>query len=185
MLAGGGPHAQLSAHLAAILGNHHDASLTVFHASRGEPTPEAEVQFDRQFDLIRSIAELSGALVVYQHSGSADSISEAIAKESERGYDAIFADASSAEGDYALGGEVLHSVVANAQSPVIITRHVGARMALRQLLVPTTGAAFSRLGAILALLYAQAALCSGCRSAAYRDVRQRNAVGSVPQFSLA
>lgn len=157
VLAGGGPHAQLSAHLAAMLGNHHDASLTVFHASHGEPTSEAQAQFDRQFELIRSIAELSGARNVYQRSGSADSISEAIAKESERGYDAIFAGASSAEGDYALGGEVLHELVANAQTPVIITRNVGAHIPLRRVLVPTTGAAFSRLGAILAMLYAQAA----------------------------
>lgn len=157
VLAGGGPHAQLSAHLAAMLGNHHDASLTVFHASHGEPTSEAQAQFDRQFELIRSIAELSGARNVYQRSGSADSISEAIAKESERGYDAIFAGASSAEGDYALGGEVLHELVANAQTPVIIARNVGAHIPLRRVLVPTTGAAFSRLGAILAMLYAQAA----------------------------
>jgi K+:H+ antiporter len=157
VLAGGGPHAQLSAHLAAMLGNHHDASLTVFHASCGEPSPEAEAQFDQHFELIKSIAELSGAKNVYQRSGSADSIAEAIAKESERGYDAIFAGASPAEGDYALGGEVLHEVVANAQTPVIITRNVGARMPLRRVLVPTTGAAFSRLGAILAMLYANAA----------------------------
>ena len=157
VLAGGGPHAQLSAHLAAMLGNHHDASLTVFHASRGEPPPEAAAQFDRHFEQIRSIAELSGAKNVYQRSGSADSVAEAIAKESERGYDAIFAGASPAEGDYALGGEVLHEVVANAQTPVIITRNVGSPMPLRRVLVPTTGAAFSRLGAILAMLYADAA----------------------------
>jgi Kef-type K+ transport system membrane component KefB/nucleotide-binding universal stress UspA family protein len=157
VLAGGGPHAQLSAHLAAMLGNHHDASLTVFHASSGEPSPEAEAQFDRHFALIRSIAELSGARNVYQRSGSAASIAEAIAKESERDYDAIFAGASPAEGDYALGGEVLHEIVANAQTPVVITRNVGARMPLSRVLVPTTGAAFSRLGAILAMLYAHAA----------------------------
>jgi Kef-type K+ transport system membrane component KefB/nucleotide-binding universal stress UspA family protein len=157
VLSGGGPNAQLSAHLAAMLGNHHDASLTVFHASRGEPSPEAEAQFDQHFALIQSIAELSGAHNVYQRSGSANTVAEAIAKESERDYDAIFAGASPAEGDYALGGEVLHEVVANAQTPVIITRNVGARMPLRRVLVPTTGASFSRLGAILAMLYAHAA----------------------------
>ncbi len=157
VLAGGGSHAQLSAHLAAMLGNHHDASLTVFHASRGESTPEAEAQFDHHFELIRSIAESSGVRNVYQRSGSADSIAEAIAKESERGYDAIFAGASPAQGDYALGGEVLHEVVASAQTPVIIARNVGAWMPLRRVLVPTTGAAFSRFGAIMAMLYAHAA----------------------------
>jgi nucleotide-binding universal stress UspA family protein len=140
-----------------MLGNHHDASLTVFHASQGDPSPEAEAQFDHHVAQIRSIAELSGVRNVYQRSGSADSIAEAIAKESERGYDAIFAGASPAEGDYALGGEVLHEVVASAQTPVVITRNVGARMPLRHVLVPTTGAAFSRFGAILAMLYAHAA----------------------------
>ena len=157
VLAGGGPHAQLSAHLAAALGNHHDASVTVFHASSGEPTPEAEEQFNQHFARIRSIAELSGAQNVYQRSGSADTIAEAIIKESERGYDAIFAGASPAEGDYALGGQVLHELVASAQTPVIITRNLGAPVPLRRVLVPTTGAAFSRLGAILAMLYAHAA----------------------------
>jgi len=157
VLAGGGPHAQLSAHLAAMLGNHHDASLTVFHASRGESTPEADAQFDHHFALIRSIAETSGARNVYQRYASADSIAEAISKESERGYDAIFAGASPAEGDYALGGEVLHEVVANAQTPIVIIRNVGAGMPLKRVLVPTTGAAFSRLGAIMAILYAHAA----------------------------
>jgi nucleotide-binding universal stress UspA family protein len=156
VLAGGGPHAQLSAHLAAALGNHHDASVTVFHASSGEPTPEAEEQFNQHFALIRSIAELSGAQNVYQRSGSADTIAEAIIKESERGYDAIFAGASPAEGDYALGGQVLHELVASAQTPVIITRNLGAPVPLRRVLVPTTGAAFSRLGAIVAMLYAHA-----------------------------
>jgi Kef-type K+ transport system membrane component KefB/nucleotide-binding universal stress UspA family protein len=157
VLAGGGPHAQLSAHLAAMLGNHHDASLTVFHASRGEPAPEVEAQFDRHFALIKSVAELSGVRNVYQRSGSAGSVAEAITKESERGYDAIFAGASPAEGDYALGGEVLHEVVASAQTPVVITRNVGTRMPLRRVLVPITGAAFSRFGATLAMLYAHAA----------------------------
>jgi Kef-type K+ transport system membrane component KefB/nucleotide-binding universal stress UspA family protein len=156
VLAGGGPHAQLSAHLAAALGNHHDASLTVFHASRGENRPEAEEEFNQHFALIRSIAELSGAQNVYQRSGSAQSIAEAIAKESARGYDAIFAGASPAEGDYALGGEILHELVVSAQTPVVITRNRGAPLPLRRVLVPTTGAGFSRLGAIVAMLYAHA-----------------------------
>jgi Kef-type K+ transport system membrane component KefB/nucleotide-binding universal stress UspA family protein len=156
VLAGGGPHAQLSAHLAAALGNHHDASLTVFHGSCKELTPEAEAQFNQHFALIKSVAELSGAQNVYQRSGWADSIAEAIAKESERGYDAIFAGASPTVGDYALAGEVLHEVVARAKTPIIITRNVGARMPMRRVLVPTTGAAFSRLGAIVAMLYAHA-----------------------------
>jgi Kef-type K+ transport system membrane component KefB/nucleotide-binding universal stress UspA family protein len=156
VLSGGGPHAQLAAHLAATLGNHHDASITVFRATVGEPRLEAQKQFDRLFERIKAIAELSGAHNVYQRSGSAETIAEAIMKESERGYDAIFAGASRMEGDYALGGEVLRELVSQAQAPVIIARNVGTPMPLRRVLVPTTGAPFSRLGATVAMLYANA-----------------------------
>ncbi|HKV54314.1 MAG TPA: cation:proton antiporter [Candidatus Binataceae bacterium] len=156
VLAGGGSHAQLASHLAAALGNHHDASITVFHATSGEPVPDAAEQFNRHFDLIKGIAELSGAHNVYQRAGAADTVAQAIVRESERGYDAIFAGASPAEGDYALGGEVLHELVSKAQTPVIIARNVGAPMPLHRVLVPTTGAAFSRLGATVAMLYAHA-----------------------------
>jgi nucleotide-binding universal stress UspA family protein len=157
VLEGGGPHAQLAAHLAAALGNHHDASLTVFHATTdGQQKPEPAAQSNRHFARLKALAELSGARNVYQRSGIANSIAEAITKESERGYDAIFAGASPAEGDYALGGEVLHELVSKAQAPVIIARNVGAQMPLRHVLVPTTGAAFSRLGATVAMLYAHA-----------------------------
>jgi nucleotide-binding universal stress UspA family protein len=128
----------------------------VFHASSGEPTQEAAQQFNQNFAQIKSIAELSGARNIYQRSGSADTVAEAISKESERGYDAIFAGASPAEGDFALGGDVLHELVAKAQTPVIISRNVGAPMPLRRVLAPTTGSAFSRLGATVAMLYAHA-----------------------------
>ncbi len=156
VLSGGGPHAELAAHLAATLGNHHDASITVFRATAGEPRPEAQEQFDTLFEQLKAIAELSGAHNVYQRSGSAETIAEAIMKESERGYDAIFAGASRMEGDYALGGEVLCKLVRQAQAPVIIARNVGTPMPLRRVLVPTTGAPFSRLGATVAMLYANA-----------------------------
>jgi Kef-type K+ transport system membrane component KefB/nucleotide-binding universal stress UspA family protein len=153
VLSGGGPHAQLAAHLAATLGNHHDASITVFHATTtGAPTPNG--QADAEFARIKAIAELSGVHNILQHSGSADSIAQAIVKESERGYDAIFAGASHVEGDYALGGEVLLELVANAQAPIVIVRNVGRPVPLRKILAPTTGAQFSRLGATLAMLYA-------------------------------
>ena len=59
-------------------------------------------------------------------------------------------------GDYAIGGEVLRELVSQVQTPVIIARNVGTAMPLRRLLVPTTGAPFSRLGATLAMLYANA-----------------------------
>ena len=99
VLAGGGPHAQLAAHIAATLGNHHDASITVFHAVTGEVDAARQDEFDRQFELIRQIAELSGARNVLQRKGTADTVPEAIIKESERGYDAIFAGASERESD--------------------------------------------------------------------------------------
>jgi Kef-type K+ transport system membrane component KefB/nucleotide-binding universal stress UspA family protein len=156
VLSGGGPHAQLAAHLAATLGNHHDASITIFRATVGDPKTEAQEQFDALFEQLRAVAELSGARNVYQRFGSAETIPEAIMKESERGYDAIFAGASRMEGDYALGGEVLRELVSQAQTPVIIARNVGAPMPLRRVLVPTTGVPFSRLGATLAMLYAHA-----------------------------
>jgi Kef-type K+ transport system membrane component KefB/nucleotide-binding universal stress UspA family protein len=153
VLSGGGPHAQLAAHLAATLGNHHDASITVFHATT-TVAPAPNGQADAEFARIRSIAEASGAQNILQRSGSADSIAQAIVKESERGYDAIFAGASPIEGDYAMGGDVLRELVDNVQAPVIIVRNVGSSMPLRRILAPTTGAPFSRLGATLAMLYA-------------------------------
>lgn len=155
VLSGGGPHAQLAAHLAATLGNHHDASITVFHATTtAAPAPDGEPDLD--FVRIKKIGEASGAQNILQRSGSADSIAQAIVKESERGYDAIFAGASPLEGDYALGGEMLRELVDRVQVPVIIVRNVGASMPLRKILSPTTGAPFSRLGATLAMLYANA-----------------------------
>ena len=155
VLSGGGPHAQLAAHLAATLGNHHDASITVFHATTAVTEP-ADQHEDANFARIKAIAELSGAHNILQRTGSADSIAQAIVKESERGYDAIFAGASPMEGDYALGGEVLRELVDRAQTPIVIARTVGAPVPLRKILAPTTGAPFSRLGATMAMLYANA-----------------------------
>jgi Kef-type K+ transport system membrane component KefB/nucleotide-binding universal stress UspA family protein len=155
VLSGGGPHAHLAAHLAAALGNHHDASITVFHATTAASVPAA-AHADAEFARIKAIAEVSGAHNILQRTGSADSIAQAIVKESERGYDAIFAGASPMEGDYALGGEVLRELVDRAQTPIVIVRNVGAQLPLRKILAPTTGAPFSRLGATLAMLYANA-----------------------------
>ena len=58
---------------------------------------------------------MSGAHNIIQRSGTGETIAEAIIKESERGYDAIFAGASRLEGDYALGGEVLQELVTPAR----------------------------------------------------------------------
>jgi Kef-type K+ transport system membrane component KefB/nucleotide-binding universal stress UspA family protein len=157
VLSGGGPDAELAAHLAAVLGNHEDASITVFHGVLSdEERGNGKGEFDARFDRIRTIAERAGARNVYKRTGSADSIADAIEEESERGYDAIFAGASRREGDYALGGEVLIDLVHRAKTPVIITRHVGGRFPLRHILAPTTGAAYSRLATTLGILYAHA-----------------------------
>ncbi len=155
VLSGGGPHAQLAAHMAAALGNHHDASITIFHATT-TAAPSAAAHDEAEFGRIKAIAGASGAHNILQRTGSAESIAQAIMKESERGYDAIFAGASQMEGDYALGGEVLRELVDRAQTPIIIVRNVGARLPFRKILAPTTGAPFSRLGATLAMLYANA-----------------------------
>jgi nucleotide-binding universal stress UspA family protein len=161
VLAGGGPHAQLATHLAAVLGNHHDASITIFHATAGgDADPEAKAWLDAHFEMLKGIAALGGACNIYQRFGHADTISEAIIKESERGYDAIFAGMSPTEGDYAVGGSILRDLVLNTTIPVIITRNVGVPLPLRRLLAPNTGTSFSRLAATLGILYAHATKAS-------------------------
>jgi K+:H+ antiporter len=158
VLSGGGPHAQLAAHLAASLGNHHDASITVFNATSGE-TNARNPSVGANFERIKAIAEMCGASHIIQRSGSAETVAEAILKESRRGYDAIFAGASRLEGDYTMGGEVLQELVMRTRAPLIIARNVGSPLPFRRVLVPTTGASFSRLGASVALLYTMATAC--------------------------
>ncbi len=152
VLSGGGPHADLAAHIAAGLASHHDASITVFRAT----TPGAadtSAQFNEQFARIKAIAESSGANSILQRTGSAETISEAIEEETARGYDAIFAGASQLSGHAALGGEVLRELVEHAQAPVVIVRDAGAKVPLQRILCPITGAAFSRLGSAVAMQY--------------------------------
>ncbi len=156
VLSGGGPHAQLAAHIAASLGNHPDASITIFRAAVAESESTVQEQSDPLFEQLKANAELTGAQTVYQRFGSGTTIAEAIVKESERGYDAIFAGASRVEGDYMLGGEALRGLLSQARTPIVVTRNVGAPMPLRRVLVPTTGALYSRLGATIAILYASA-----------------------------
>jgi Kef-type K+ transport system membrane component KefB len=153
VLSGGGPNAILAAHIAATLARHDDASVTVFHAD----VPGASAaDFDAQFIRIKETAALSGARNVHQRLGSADSISAAIAEESGRDYDAVFAGASQVHRNRALGGDVLREIVAAARAPVVIVRDGGAPTPLRRVLVPITGAPFSRMGAGFAMLYARA-----------------------------
>jgi nucleotide-binding universal stress UspA family protein len=143
VLSGGGQHADLTIHIAAGLASHHDASITVFRATTSE-SPATSERFNEHFARIKAIAEQSGANSVIQRTGTAETISEAIAEETARGYDAIFAGASQVSGHASIGGEVLRELVASAQAPVVIVRDAGAKVPLQRILSPITGAAFSR-----------------------------------------
>jgi len=172
VLSGGGPHAELAAHIAATLGKSADASLTIFHAAAGTTNghPDAGAAFDAQFARLKQIATAAGAANVYQRTGAGDSVIEAILQESERGYDAIFAGASEMHGHVALGGEVLRGLLSEVRAPVVIASNSGAAMPMRKLLVPVSGAPFARLGAAVGMLYAHAA--GAAATALY--VRQRS-----------
>lgn len=156
VLSGGGPHAELAAHLAATLGSSSHASITIFHASAGNGRAAAAA-FDSEFARLRAVATGSGAANVYQRAGSGDSVVDAIAAESERGYDAIFAGASHVHGYDALGGEVLRGLLGAVRAPVVIARNVGAEIPMRRMLAPVSGASYARMGATVGMLYAQAA----------------------------
>lgn len=154
VLSGGGPHADLAAHLAAALANDKDASITVFRATT-PAMPAKSAEFDAQFARLRAIAEQAGAKNVHQRVASADSIAEAITGEAARGYDAIFAGASQLGGYDNLGGDVLRSLVSTARAPVVIVRGGNTAVPFMRVLTPTTGAAFARLGATVAMHYAR------------------------------
>jgi len=155
VLSGGGPNADLAAHFAAALASHDQASITVFRALAPRAANRSK-QFDEQFSRVKRIAEQAGARNIQQRTGSGESIADAVAAESARGYDAIFAGASQLRGYDDIGGEVLHGLVSIARAPLVIVRNGHASAPFRRLLVPTTGAAFSRFGAILAMHYARA-----------------------------
>ncbi|MHB8382298.1 MAG: cation:proton antiporter domain-containing protein [Candidatus Binataceae bacterium] len=154
VLSGGGPHADLAAHLAAALANHKEASVTIFRAATPE-TPARSAAFDEQFARMKAIAEQAGAKNIHQRVASADSIAEAITAEAARGYDAIFAGASQLGGYDNLGGDVLRGLVSTARAPVVIVRGGNTAVPFMRVLTPTTGAAFARLGATVAMHYAR------------------------------
>ncbi|MGH7879487.1 MAG: universal stress protein, partial [Candidatus Binataceae bacterium] len=157
VLAGGGSNAQLAAHLAAVLGNHPDASITVFHATiAAQSDTSSAVDLAAEFERIKAIAGLTGATNIYSRSGSAESVVEAIIKETERGYDAIFAGAGHADETDTMRSAVLHELLQRTQTPVIIARDAGAKLPFSRILAPTTGAPFSRLATTVALFYAHA-----------------------------
>jgi Kef-type K+ transport system membrane component KefB/nucleotide-binding universal stress UspA family protein len=155
VLSGGGPHADLAAHLAAALANHKDSSITVFRAAANGTTARP-AWFDDQFVRIKAIAEQAGAKNIHQRTGSGDTIAEAIVAEAARGYDVVFAGASHLSGYDNLGGDVLRSLVATARAPVVIVRGGDTAVPFSRVLTPTSGAAFARLGATVAMQYARA-----------------------------
>ncbi|HEY2524266.1 MAG TPA: cation:proton antiporter [Candidatus Binataceae bacterium] len=158
VLSGGGPHAELAAHLAGTLCKSSDASITVFHAAAGDSNgADTAAAFGAQFARLKEIATAAGAANVYHRAGGGESIIEAIMQESERGYDAIFAGAAQVHGHAALGGEVLRGLLAEVRAPVVIASNTGAATPARKLLLPVSGTSFGRLGAMVGMLYAQAA----------------------------
>jgi Kef-type K+ transport system membrane component KefB len=159
VLSGGGPHAELAAHLAATLGKSSDASITVFHAAAGDSKERTggAAAFEEQFARLKQIATAAGAANVYPRTGSGESVLEAILQESERGYDAIFAGASHLHGHAVLGGDILRGLLAAVRAPVVIASNTRSAMPMRKLLVPVSGASFARLGAAVGMLYAHAA----------------------------
>ena len=156
VLTGGGPHAALAVHMAAALGSHKEASVTIFRAvAEGQPVKSPE--FDQQFAMLKALAEFGGARHVHQRSATGETIADAVVEESKRGYDVIFAGASQQYGIADLGGEVLRELVSGARAPVVIVRAgMETKTPFHRVLAPTTGAAFSRLGAVVAMQYAQA-----------------------------
>ena len=155
VLDDGGPHAQMATHLAAALGNHYEASITIFHARRASGSPEVEAQLKDRFASLKAIAELCGAHNVHQRVALGDSMAELLLQESRRGYDAIFMGASRLSRRDRLGSSVIREFLAEVSTPVIIARGYGESMPFKRVLAPTTGAPYSRVGIAIAMLYAQ------------------------------
>lgn len=155
VLDGGGPHTQMATHLAAALGNHHEASITIFQARTANESDEALAALNERFAQLKAVAELCGAHNVHQRVATGESVAELTLHESRRGYDAIFAGASHMRRRDALGGEVIRDFLREASSPVIIARSYGTSLPFKRVLAPITGAAYSRVGIALAMFYAQ------------------------------
>jgi nucleotide-binding universal stress UspA family protein len=155
VLDAGGPNTQLATHLAAALGNHREASITIFQATAKRAVPGSAEQLSVRFSQLKSIAELCGVANVYQRSAAGDSMSDLILQECRRGYDAIFAGASVASKRGTMGGDVLSALLRDAPAPVVIARHYGDAVPFKRVLAPTNGASYSTLGVTIAMYYAQ------------------------------
>lgn len=154
VLDGGGPNTQLATHLAGALGNHPDASITIFSATENGNSALEGQDVDERFTHLKSIAQLCGVSNVYQKRASGAPLSELFLKEARRGYDAIFAGAALvSRRERALGG-VLGDVLREAPAPIIIARHSNGAVPFKRVLVPTNGALYSTLGVAIAMYYA-------------------------------
>lgn len=154
VLSGGGPHAALATHMAAALANHHDASITIFRAYEAGTNGRGD-EFDKEFAKLEEVAKFGGAAHVHKRIASGETITDAIVQETQRGYDAIFVGASELAGKEVIGGEMLRQLVNVASAPIVIVRGGRAKAPFMRLLAPITGASFSRLGATVAMQYAQ------------------------------
>jgi Kef-type K+ transport system membrane component KefB/nucleotide-binding universal stress UspA family protein len=155
VLDAGGPHAQMATHLAAALGNHHEASITIFQAGLSTMSKDRESELTERFSKLKAIAELCGARNVHQRVVTGESVADLILQESRRGYDAIFAGASHLNRRDRLSGDIIREILREASAPVIIARSYHESIPFERILVPTTGAPYSRVGLALAMLYAQ------------------------------
>jgi Kef-type K+ transport system membrane component KefB len=155
VLDAGGPHAQMATHLAAALGNHHEASITILQASTASVSKDRQSDLGARFTKLKAIAELCGARNVHQRLATGESVAELILRESRRGYDAIFAGASRLSRRDRLSGDVIREILSEASAPVIVARSYGELTPFERVLVPTTGAPYSRMGLAVAMLYAQ------------------------------
>jgi len=154
---GGGPHTQLATHLAAALGNHKDATITILQLPRGNGDGGERADLNQRFTNLKMIADLCGAAHVLQRTAVGESTSEAIVEEAHRGYDAIFVGVSAVEGEELLDDPVTLEVLRDSPAPVVIARYVaGSAVPFKRVIVPVTGSAYSRRGAAVAMLYAQA-----------------------------
>ena len=154
---GGGPHTQLATHLAASLGNHTDSTVTILQLPRGDGVDGEKDDLDERFANLKMIADLCGAGHVLQRTAEGESISEAIVEEAQRGYDAIFVGVSAVEGEELMDDPVTLEVLRDSPAPVVIARYLaGGAVPFKRVIAPVTGSAYSRRGAAVAMLYAQA-----------------------------
>jgi Kef-type K+ transport system membrane component KefB len=165
VLVGGGPNAALATHLSAILASAADSSVMIFRAvirktmgraDEGDDSGAAEEQqLAAYMTELKNVAQRSGAANLYDRVATGETIVSTVLQETARGYDAIFAGASQVRPADALGGAVLRDLMVAARTPVVLTRGAAPEKSFQRVLAPISGAPYGRLGATLAMLYAQ------------------------------